>query len=120
MSHIGRENSASACKFQKQRMSAGGGSELLRDWSKNKKKVEVWVEKGVWRKGGGCHTVGREKRVGVPLWLKKGVWVSYCGWRKGGGCPSVGGEKGCLGTRYGKWIGDVANGNIGGNILENG
>ena len=88
MSYIGRENSASACKFQKQRMSAGGGSELLRDWSKNKKKVEVWVEKGVWRKGGGC--------------------------------PSVGGEKGRLGTRYGKWIGDVANGNIGGNILENG
>ena len=95
MSYIGRENSASACKFQKQRMSARGGSELLRDWSKNKKKVEVWVEKG--------------------------VWVShYCGWRKGGGCPTVGGEKGCLGTRYGKWIGDVANGNIGGNILENG
>ena len=42
MLYIGRENSASACKFQKQRMSAGGGSELLRDWSKNKKKVEVW------------------------------------------------------------------------------
>ena len=102
MSHIGRENSASACKFQKQRMSAGGGSELLRDWSKNKKKVEVWVEKGVWRKGGGCPSpsVGGERG-----------WVSHC---------TVGGEKGCLGTRCGKWIGDVANGNIGGNILENG
>ena len=76
MSYIGRENSASACKFQKQRMSVGGGSELLRDWSKNKKKVEVWVEKGVWRKGGGCPSVGGERGVGVTLlWVeKRGVW----------------------------------------------
>ena len=81
MSYIGRdgENSASACKFQKQRMSAGGGSELLRDWSKNKKKVEVWVEKGVWRKGGGCPSVGGERGVGVPLLSVE----------KGGGCHTA-------------------------------